>query len=414
MKVSSEILAVVKELTAGNRQTIAIFPGENPKYPYMFWYLENGTVWYTSGGNSKVNEGTLEEFIEKVQAGRSRARFVENGQIVSHPPKIIVASKEEEFAKPGKSPSGQSAWFYNGKWYPRTKFPSGTHTTDGKVLDMMTGKVASERKMTALGEQYTSIQDAVAVTGDVGYSTGTTEIWYANDAFIREAGMGYEWLEKKGILPDPSHYTKLELTHVFLGRIKESNLNKVMRMMQGQFWSPEGEARSLIRRKGLGHTSMSVGDIIRANGKTLLVDRVGFKELTSREVTAAYPDSAPNEQEKKEWREEAEKRRRKDGIKERKIAEQVKIAEEVLETVGPEKHLKKADLQGFNLLEDMRQAEKLVMDTRFAVLTGEVPMSVLRDLQRKAKQIANQFKTLADSCLIEMREPLEKAASEKR
>jgi len=92
---------------------------------------------------------------------------------------------------------------------------------------------------------------------------------------------------------------------------------------------------------------------------------------------------------------------------------QVRFAEEVLETVGPEKHLKKADLQGFNLLEDMRQAEKLVMDARFAILTGDVPASVLRDLQRKAKQIANQLKTLADSCLIELREPLEKAAGNK-
>ena len=86
--VKQGISRVKASVFQASRQTIAIFPGENPKYPFMFWYLENGTVWYTSGGNQKVNEGTLEEFIEKVKAGRSRAKFVENGVVVSHPPRI--------------------------------------------------------------------------------------------------------------------------------------------------------------------------------------------------------------------------------------------------------------------------------------------------------------------------------------
>lgn len=30
--------------------------------------------------------------------------------------------------------------------------------------------------------------------------------------------------------------------------------------MQGEIWSPNGEANELIRSKGLFHTSMSVGD----------------------------------------------------------------------------------------------------------------------------------------------------------
>jgi len=259
-KQASEILAVAKKLMAGphNRQTIAIFPGENPKYPYMFWYLEDGTVWYTSGGNQKANEGTLEEFIAKVQAGRSRAKFVENGVVVSHPPRIVVA-----------------------------------------------------------GLQYDTIYDAATETGNDGYSLGRTEIWYAQDQFSRDAGMGWEWLGTHGFLPNPKN---LGYTHVFLGRIKESNPSNVFRMMQGEMWSPEGEARTMIRRKGLGHTSMSVGDIIRIGGKTLFVDRTGFKDITDtgRDVTAKYPEGAPDAQQKKIWREQAEKRRRHEGIRPRK------------------------------------------------------------------------------------------------
>ena len=262
-KQACEILAVAKKLMAGphNRQTIAIFPGENPKYPYMFWYLEDGTVWYTSGGNQKANEGTLEEFIAKVQRGGSRAKFVENGVVVTHPPKIMVASM--------------------------------------------------------VGEQYKSIADAVEATGDDGYAPGATEIWYATDTFSREAGMGYDWLEKKGILPNP---TELGLTHRMIGSIKERNSGRIYHMMQGEVWSPEGEARTMIRRKGLGHTSMSVGDIIKVGGKTLFVDRMGFKDITEigREVTAKYPEGAPDAQQKKKWREQAEKRRRHEGIRPRK------------------------------------------------------------------------------------------------
>ena len=34
--------------------------------------------------------------------------------------------------------------------------------------------------------------------------------------------------------------------------------------MQGENWSPRGEARPLIARLGLGHTSLSLGDVVQA------------------------------------------------------------------------------------------------------------------------------------------------------
>ena len=49
--------------------------------------------------------------------------------------------------------------------------------------------------------------------------------------------------------------------------------------MQGENWSPNGEARDLIRYLGLKHTSMSVGDIIQDSetGQYFIVDFAGFK-----------------------------------------------------------------------------------------------------------------------------------------
>ena len=119
------------------------------------------------------------------------------------------------------------------------------------------------------------MNDAEAVTGDLSYASGSTEIWYMKPSSFRDWSMGYDWLVEQGALPALS----LRQTHVLLGTVRERSPNTIFRMMQGDFWSPSGEANTLIRRKGLGHTSMSVGDIIGISGRFWLVDNAGFKEL---------------------------------------------------------------------------------------------------------------------------------------
>ena len=49
--------------------------------------------------------------------------------------------------------------------------------------------------------------------------------------------------------------------------------------MQGEFWSPRGEARPLIRSLGLHHTSMSVGDCLydADSNKMYQCDDFGWK-----------------------------------------------------------------------------------------------------------------------------------------
>jgi len=55
----------------------------------------------------------------------------------------------------------------------------------------------------------------------------------------------------------------MQSTHVRLCEVEADSLDNAWRQMQAEHWSPNGEARPLLERLGLGHTSMSVGDVIR-------------------------------------------------------------------------------------------------------------------------------------------------------
>ena len=132
--------------------------------------------------------------------------------------------------------------------------------------------------------QYKTLNDAALVTGNEGYEPGRTEIWYKRPRAHRDLSFGWGFAEKHTpeALPDVKDLKK---THILVGRIDEVRLGKVYEMMQGEMWSPEGEARALISRLGLQHTSMSVGDIIRVGSATFFVDNSGFAKMA---LEAAY------------------------------------------------------------------------------------------------------------------------------
>jgi hypothetical protein len=100
------------------------------------------------------------------------------------------------------------------------------------------------------------------------------DVWYMKPSWFGEGIFG-----KK---PDPA---KLEATHTPLKSVEVEDgtpnlLEYVFRQMQAEVWSPNGEARSLIRQKGLEHTSMSVGDVVVSpGGNKFVVGRFGFEEL---------------------------------------------------------------------------------------------------------------------------------------
>jgi hypothetical protein len=75
-------------------------------------------------------------------------------------------------------------------------------------------------------------------------------IYYKKDPTFREANLTIQ-----DIL-DPEQFVKVK-------EIEAEEIGGVFWRMQAEEWSPNGEARDLIRKLGLHHTSMSVGDVAR-------------------------------------------------------------------------------------------------------------------------------------------------------
>jgi hypothetical protein len=102
------------------------------------------------------------------------------------------------------------------------------------------------------------------------------QVWYMKAEWFRDGICGDK--------PDPANLAK---THVLLKEIEvvktedKLDLERVWVAMQGENWSPNGEARPLIEAKGLRHTSMSVGDVAvdAASGKAFVVSGIGFEAL---------------------------------------------------------------------------------------------------------------------------------------
>lgn len=106
----------------------------------------------------------------------------------------------------------------------------------------------------------------------------TYSVYYMKPEFFSDGLMGVDWLREHGKLPDGSN---LDRTHIFLRTATVHDLEALYRKMQGEVWSPNGEARELIEAKGLGHTSMSVGDIAvdQDSWEVFMVDRFGFANI---------------------------------------------------------------------------------------------------------------------------------------
>jgi len=74
-----------------------------------------------------------------------------------------------------------------------------------------------------------------------------------------------------------------ERTHRQVKEIQAEEYGDVFRLMQGEVWSPMGEARELIQGLGLKHTSMSVGDVVwdMETDTAWQCDMVGWVEITN-------------------------------------------------------------------------------------------------------------------------------------
>ena len=139
---------------------------------------------------------------------------------------------------------------------------------------------------------YTTLNDAATIHN--AFSEGNVKVYYKKfdygvgggpaikEMIIQNCVRGASAM-KKCFGDYASDFVKLyiEQTHVCLGEIKGTdNIDDLSFLLQGEIWSPEGEARNLIRNKNLCHTSISIGDMIETeDGDLYLLSFSGFEKL---------------------------------------------------------------------------------------------------------------------------------------
>ena len=106
---------------------------------------------------------------------------------------------------------------------------------------------------------------------------GNTEIWYFKSGNMKYFIHGYKDMMRwhPEMKPDPNN---LEKTHSLVGTIAETDPDRIYNILNN--WGGE-EVNELLTNKGVSHTSMSVGDIIKIGNRVLFVDKMGFKELNT-------------------------------------------------------------------------------------------------------------------------------------
>lgn len=92
---------------------------------------------------------------------------------------------------------------------------------------------------------------------------------------------------------------RFRLSHTFVRQVEAEALGDVYHLMQAEVWSPGGEARTLIERLGLSHTSLSVGDVVEdADGRFWECLNRGWRQLkyaTRRHTYKGYAIEITND-----------------------------------------------------------------------------------------------------------------------
>ena len=125
--------------------------------------------------------------------------------------------------------------------------------------------------------RYESLNDAAtnpAVDAGVKpfYAAGGTQVWYMRQSWFADGLLGST--------PVINSLESLSATHIKLGSVNTVGAEMIFAMMQGERWSPCGEANGLIRELGLSHTSMLVGDIVvEPDGSVLICRSLDFQRI---------------------------------------------------------------------------------------------------------------------------------------
>jgi len=126
---------------------------------------------------------------------------------------------------------------------------------------------------------YSSLEDAAVATRDERYGRGSVGIWYARgvELFGRIAAAAPQG--RKGIDLVKLARATLPDTHIHLGNIEANDPQTAFQLMDAERWAPGNAARQWIESLGVGHTSMTAGDVIDFRGELLLVELDGFSRI---------------------------------------------------------------------------------------------------------------------------------------
>lgn len=103
------------------------------------------------------------------------------------------------------------------------------------------------------------------------------QVWYMNrKGWSRFAGYGAELPTIDDVA---EHYNIISVQDFGSGNNEMVALEAIFVAMQGENWSPNGEARPLLEALDLEHTSMSVGDVVRCGDKAWVVAGEGFTPI---------------------------------------------------------------------------------------------------------------------------------------
>ena len=95
----------------------------------------------------------------------------------------------------------------------------------------------------------------------------TYKVWYRKEAT--------SWVEKNLTVADISS------KYCLIGHVQAGCLSEVFEQQQAEIWSPkvEREMALTVKKMGLGHLSMGVGDVAEVNGKYFQVDLSSWRKV---------------------------------------------------------------------------------------------------------------------------------------
>ena len=110
-------------------------------------------------------------------------------------------------------------------------------------------------------------------TDDWGYKYGFAGWLWKHPSTIKDPEIIK--MQKNALLELSENSAHGKQSHVEIGEIPMTDLDDIYEVMQGENWSPLGEARKMISKKKT-HTSMSIGDIITTPDGIYIVAGSGF------------------------------------------------------------------------------------------------------------------------------------------